>query len=450
MSTPHAEPQIGTPQVLGLSTANQWLATCAATAVSTYALDAAATAAGLLLVATQLLRGVDQLSALLFLASTYIAWGVSMSVTLKANWALLEATGTSTNVLSKVLYDLAKFKTMSIRAQRIAAAIGYAGTEIAKETPYYAGAFGAVLFTEQVSTTDALIFLGGANLGAAVYEYGLAHLTQAFLHQKAAPAYASFEADWVPGDYLADYYSAVEPDERQTIAFFAEAMQASPPDEPALCFGVGPTLHHVFLAANTASEIHLGDYLPANLREIERWIAREPQAHDWRPFVRHTLECEGIVSPTEDEIRQREDLTRARITRLLEVDLRRPAPLGDRHTRMYATVISAYCADSATGDRDTWETYMARIASLVRPGGTLITAALRRSSGYRVGGKLFPSPNVDEHDLRAVLDRHFRPEDLTIVACELAGTESKGYSSIVLARGHCRGPAGPTKRNPSP
>ena len=101
-------------------------------------------------------------------------------------------------------------------------------------------------------------------------------------------------------------------------------------------------------------------------------------------------------------------------------------------------MISAYCVDSATEDHSTWETYMERIAGLVRPGGTLLTAALRRSRGYLVGGKMFPSANVDEHDIRAVLERYFRREDLTIEVCELAEVESKGYSSIVLARAHHR------------
>ena len=135
---------------------------------------------------------------------------------------------------------------------------------------------------------------------------------------------------------------------------------------------------------------------------------------------------------------QREEMTRAKLTRLLEADLRQPSPLGAHSPRLYGSVISAYCACSATSDRETWDTYMERIAALVRPGGTLLTAALRRSRGYRVGGKLFPSPNIDEHDLRRVLERHFRPEDLDIVAIDVAGTDAKGYSSIVLASGHRR------------
>jgi NNMT/PNMT/TEMT family len=125
-----------------------------------------------------------------------------------------------------------------------------------------------------------------------------------------------------------------------------------------LFFGVGPTLHHVFLAARHVSEIHLGDYLPKNLREIERWLDRDPEAHDWRPFVRYTLECEGTASATDDQIGMREELTRARITRLVEVDARQPPPTAER----YATVVSAYCADSATADRNTWAQYMRNIA----------------------------------------------------------------------------------------
>ena len=210
------------------------------------------------------------------------------------------------------------------------------------------------------------------------------------------------------------------------------------PNEPILFFGVGPTLHHVFLAAGTASEIHLGDYLPGNLQEIERWMRHDPDAHDWRVFVRYTLVCEGVALPTDNEITQREALTRARITRLLKVDIRNANPLGEQNTLQYGTVISTYCVDSATEDRSTWETYMERIAGLVRPGGTLLTAALRRSSGYLVGGKKFPSANVDEHDMRAVLERHFRRENLTIEICELACAASKGYSSIVLAQAHHR------------
>jgi hypothetical protein len=235
----------------------------------------------------------------------------------------------------------------------------------------------------------------------------------------------------VPRDYLADYYRVVEPDERETIAYFADAMKDAAVGEAVLVFGSGPTLHHVFLAARNASEIHLADYLPANLEEIERWRARDPAAHDWRAFVRYTLQCEGLPAPTDEEITAREELTRSKITRLLRVDARRPVPLG----RRYATVISAYCADSATDDRATWETLMANITALVAPDGLFLTAALRRCRSYVVGDKRFPSANVDERDLRRVLAPGFSAR---VHVRRLHGHEAQGYSSVVLADGRRR------------
>lgn len=161
--------------------ATRWGVTVAATVVSTYALDAVATASGVLLAASKLLRDVDHTLLLGFLAGTYVLWWAGLRVNLEANWRLLEETGTSTNVLSKAAYDLVKLRTGNVRVRRLASAIGYAATELAKEVPYYAGAVGAAVLSDSISSNDAVVFLGGANLGAAVYELGLARMTRAFL-----------------------------------------------------------------------------------------------------------------------------------------------------------------------------------------------------------------------------------------------------------------------------
>jgi hypothetical protein len=263
----------------------RWSFTFVAHAISTCGLDAVATAAGIALVASQAFGEADYMLVLTFLASTYVAWGAGLRANLRANWNLLEATGTSTNALSKAAYDLAGRWTGSGRGRRFAAVAGYLATELGMEAPYYAGALGVALLSDEVSSTEALVFLGGANLGAAGYVYALAWVTRAFLDRRSAGGYASFERDWVPKEYLTNYYTAIDADERHTIAFLVDAVRSCQPGEPILLFGVGPTLHHVFPVACRASEIHLGDYLPANLSEIERWIAREHQTQCWRPFV---------------------------------------------------------------------------------------------------------------------------------------------------------------------
>ncbi len=432
------------PRVGPFGSTARWGLTIAATAASTVALEAVATTAGVLLAASPFLDGAHRSVVLGFLAATYVVWAAGLRVNLKANWRLLEETGTSTNALSKMGFELARLRSCSPSAMRAASAVGYVLSEIVKEAPYYAGAFGAALVSGSVDSKDALIFVAGANLGAALYEYEVARLVRSVLDTRSlrvvrpnpsepAESYASFDTDWRPHEYLNDYYGVVEPDEQATIAFFVDALRDAEPDQPVLLFGVGPTLHHVFLAAEKATEIHLAEYLPTNVQEIERWLAGASDAHDWSPFVAYTLACEGVDQPTADEIRDREDTTRAKITALLAGDARCADPLEGKGAAPYGTVISAYCADSATADTTTWETYMRHIAGLVAPGGLFITAALRRCSGYVVGGKVFPSACVDEEDLRRVLEQDFDWDDGVIEVCDLSAHRSHGYTSVVLA-----------------
>lgn len=184
MGAGHFGPLIGYrngPVAVGLG---RWAATLVATAASTYALDLVATTAGLLLAASHVLSGLDRGWVLLFLAASYVAWGTGLWANLRANWALLQCTGTSTNALSKAAHDLAGRVTADPQWRRLATDAGYVGTELAKEAPYYVGAVGAAVFSESINAIDAMIFLGGANLGAALYEFALARGVRLFLRRR--------------------------------------------------------------------------------------------------------------------------------------------------------------------------------------------------------------------------------------------------------------------------
>jgi len=407
---------------LGWVRGTTWWVSAAATVVSTYALDLVATCAGLLVVVTGALDGLGGLWLIVALAVSYLAWGAGLRTNLVANLRLLAATGTSTNVVSKAAYELARRRSPRIR--RWAASGGYVATELAKELPYYVGAFGSALVVDPVEAADAVAFLAGANLGAAAYEYALGRGTTAYVTRRTA----SFETDWVPSDYLRDYYRRVEPDEVHTIRFFVREIVRAERGQPVLYFGIGPTLHHVFLAAPLGSELHLGDYLDANLAEIRHWIDAEPRAHDWRPFVRYTLSCESGRAPTEDDVRTREHLTRHRIARLLHVDGRRAAT-----GPAYRTVVSAYCADSATSSPQEWATFMGHVLDHVEPGGLLLTALRRRCTGYEVGDQTFPSANVDEDDLRRLVHDRWGSVDGPVEVHALDGQLDHGYAGVVLA-----------------
>lgn len=400
---------------------------------ATWALDAVAAGTGALLVASALLADAGRVVLLAVLAASYLAWGLALRPALAANLALLERTGAGTSLPSKLLHDLAAARGLGRAARRLAAGAGYAGTELAKEAPYYLGAAGAAWMAESVTASDALLFLAGANLGAAAYEYGFARLVRRFLPGPSRP-YASFETDWDGGAYLSEYYAAVEPDERCTLAFLADAARGLAPGRSVLIFGAGPTLHHAFAFAPKARAIDITDVLPAHLDEIARWIADDPAAHDWRPFIRHALRSEGAAAD-EGAVARRAALTRRRIGRLWPSDLRDPDSLAPARSA-YDVVVSAFCADSATDDLATWALYMRRIAGLVRPGGVLVVAALHHCTGYWVGGRLFPSADLGRKDMQALLAP--LATRLRIETHHLPRQARHGYQGILLAHAEMR------------
>src|SRR5690349_12447467 len=94
----------------------RWIVSLAATAASTYALDAFAAAAGAALVASGLAGGLGRPAAVVVLLASYAAWALGLGANVRANWALLARTGTSTNVLSKAAHDLARRRSTGSRA----------------------------------------------------------------------------------------------------------------------------------------------------------------------------------------------------------------------------------------------------------------------------------------------------------------------------------------------
>ena len=163
----------------------RWAIVVVATAVSTCALDLTATASGAILAASPLLDGAPHSAALGFLAATYVLWFVGLRANLIANGRLLEETGTSTNLLSKVMFELARRRSGSERVEQAAARAGYLVTELVKEAPYYLGAFGTALLSDTVDATDALVFVAGTNIGAALYEFGVARLSHLWLDRRS-------------------------------------------------------------------------------------------------------------------------------------------------------------------------------------------------------------------------------------------------------------------------
>lgn len=248
----------------------------------------------------------------------------------------------------------------------------------------------------------------------------------------------SFDNDWVPRDYLEEFYiDRVVADEQLAVRYQIELLRrlTQVGQHPISCmleFGCGPTMHRAIAAAPYVTELHLADYLDSNLKEIERWLDNEPTSFNWNHYTRYILTLEGNV-PTADAISQREYETRKKVTRLIQANAGNKQPLGKEGKGTYPVVLSYFCADSATGDKKIWERYMRNIASLVKPGGVFTVAALAECFAYRTREQYFPSANVTLEDIIRVLSIDFDRETIYSELCHLPEHAEQGYVGILLA-----------------
>jgi NNMT/PNMT/TEMT family len=247
---------------------------------------------------------------------------------------------------------------------------------------------------------------------------------------------ADFRTSWRPEDYLKQYYTtaSLPADELAIYNFIIHYLQAEQPHfVKALDFGCGPTVHHIIPFIPYVEEVHLADYLPANLLALQQWLHGEPSAHNWDMYVQSVLTLEGIARPSSAELEIRKAQMRCKTRRIKQGNLFWKHPLKDGAT--YPLVLSFYCADSATHSKSQWRLFMRHLFNLIAPGGTLILSALHNTEHYNVGEQCFPSARVNENDMYAILSEgQFCKKTFDIHTIHISGWEEEGFDSIMLIK----------------
>lgn len=110
---------------------------------------------------------------------SYIPYLTSLFKNADQSWKSLQETGISVNIFAKAGYDLSKNITGSQKLQKFSAYSGFLGSELAKEIPWYIGAFaGKEIMSgwvpELYTPNIEYAFLAGANVFAAGYLYAQA------------------------------------------------------------------------------------------------------------------------------------------------------------------------------------------------------------------------------------------------------------------------------------
>ncbi len=242
-------------------------------------------------------------------------------------------------------------------------------------------------------------------------------------------------SQWQAQDYFKTYYSEIVlPDEQAVLAYQIETLrQIEHPFGRALEYGCGPTLHRAIAAARYAFRIDMADWLPDNLEQVREWVGGGAGNDDWNRFTHYILRCEG-ETPDPRRIERREEQTRKVIRNLQVSDARWRHPLGPDRQGFYDLLISGFCLDAISCDKQVWRRCMGNVLSMLHEGGLLILHALHRCKAYKVGERMFPGADVSEDDLcQALLANGFARSSIDVRVMACAENEQYGYAGILMA-----------------
>ncbi len=216
-----------------------------------------------------------------------------------------------------------------------------------------------------------------------------------------ARSYKSFDAD----DFLRNTYYGVDfPDKIQfRLEGYHKAYEKLPSGLKVLDYGAGPTILSIISAGGRASEITLADIAESNREALRKWLKRDPTAFSWSPF----FDCvvQGLEGKSEQAAREREERVRQLVKNVVHCDINEDPPVQTGYEGPYDVVMDSWCLPYACPTREAYERGIAKLAGLLKEGGTLMIFGSQReqAGSYVVGSITYPSlPLSGEYVARVV------------------------------------------------
>lgn len=202
-------------------------------------------------------------------------------------------------------------------------------------------------------------------------------------------AYTDTAEKWAL-DYLSEYYGTVG----ETHCFALKSLHRfystyQPPAGGAkvLDFGGGPALSHLISAAPKCKEVVFAEFADDCREHINLWLKRDPAAFDWRPFFSYVVDT--LEGGTEKDIVDREEMLRSILKSVTPCDIFKPQPLEDPGP--YDIIFSGLCLEYICPSYDSYRESVAKLARLLKPGGTLLMRSGENSQSFTHLGKMMRS-----------------------------------------------------------
>ncbi|XP_012517249.1 PREDICTED: phenylethanolamine N-methyltransferase [Propithecus coquereli] len=175
--------------------------------------------------------------------------------------------------------------------------------------------------------------------------------------------------------------------------------------------GSGPTIYQLLSACAHFEDITMTDFLEVNRQELGLWLREEPGAFDWSTYSQHVCLIEGKGESWQEKERQ----LRARVKRVLPVDVHQLQPLGagSQAPLPADALVSTFCLEAVSPDLASFQRALDNITTLLKPGGHLLLIGAVEESWYLAGeARLAVVPVRKEEVREALVNSGYEVRDL--------------------------------------
>lgn len=136
-------------------------------------------------------------------------------------------------------------------------------------------------------------------------------------------------------------------------------------------YGGGPVIYSLISPCRYVGEIMFVDNRQSSIDAIIGWKTNGPGAHNWRPYIEYvTKELEDFTS--EEIVLQRENELQNKLKYFSTGDLREEHIVDMQHDQ-FDIVSSMFCLEVAAKTREEYQSFLKKLATLVKTGGFLVS-----------------------------------------------------------------------------
>ena len=238
-----------------------------------------------------------------------------------------------------------------------------------------------------------------------------------------------------PKAYLKEYYSHVSPENKAILEFFAEVAKRNVSGEPKhLELGCGPTIYQAIALAPKVSEIVYTDGFQESIDEIKHWLEDHEDSFDWKKFIHATMEAENGKSPTEQEVKDREEHIKGKIKKqgILDISSTESISRYIKEHGPFGSISSVFALEVPAKDHDHLKSLLQTIYKDLPKGGVFNAVMVAGGQEYKVGESYLRNLRLETDDLKKMLTSIGFKVNEAIWRYVPADKEDEGYKGIMM------------------